>query len=292
MMPALPDSPRQKYPAVLDFTDLALVHVAKLGRQKNGGTTPFYDSFFTDDDVRKYFGDVRHRWRYGTMRRLFDKLFPHGRASVVDVGCGLGISLDHLPSSVDFVGVEFSRETVALARSIHPDRSAAFREGGFPNLPLEDGTCDFCIFLEVLEHLVDDRQALDELARIVRPGGYLLISVPAVFYWRSYRRLIGHLRHYDATNLYRMLSDHHFAIVERVPQFTRFWQSYHCLYVLFRLYEAIARRFVRAEYSVYETRVYQRLSTLILTELGKRSANDGSRSTFLLCCRETGGRAC
>jgi SAM-dependent methyltransferase len=139
--------------------------------------------------------------------------------------------------------------------------------------------------LEVLEHVGDDAQALEELSRIVRPGKYLLISVPNTYYWPLYRSLIGHYRHYTAQSLGELLNDSDFEVVERFRQFVRFWRYYHYAYVVLQVFERLVHKTGARNYSILESGVYRRLAALILRRLMSRVDERDPNSTFLLCQR-------
>ncbi len=245
----------------------------------------FYEAFFTADDVRKSLGDVRHDWRFGVLRRVYERLFPGG-ADVVDVGCGLGTALLYLPESARFVGVDVSARSLATARA-RSRGGAEFRRGGFPSLPAEPASFDLAVCLEVLEHVEDDEQAVRELCRILRPGGYLLVSVPGTHYWSEYRRLIGHLRHYSAASLDDLVAATGFEVVERFPQFTRVWRAYHYLYLGLRMVEIGVRGAGRRDWSIFDSAGYQRLSARLLRRLEARSGAPDPASTFVLCRKAT-----
>lgn len=81
-----------------------------------------------------------------------------------------------------------------------PDRHARSREGIAPEVaawPWRDGTFDGVVILDVLEHVVDDQQVLNEAARVLRAGGQLIVRVP-------YR---GPSAWIDPANVYRYVSD-------------------------------------------------------------------------------------
>ena len=54
----------------------------------------------------------------------------------------------------------------------------AFLAASIPEMPLSDNSVDLILCSEVLEHIVEDDRALNELSRVLYPGGWLLISVP------------------------------------------------------------------------------------------------------------------
>lgn len=271
-----------KHPGPLDVLDLAAVWLARARWRKHDSNPQFYDAFFDASHIEKYTGDVRHIWRYGVVRRLFDELFPDSDVRVVDVGTGIGVSLLYFPRSVRFVGLEYSANSLSLARRAHPGRDA-FVQAGFPHLPLASGAADFSICLEVVEHIADDQQAIRELHRILKPGGYLLISVPNTYYWPEYMSLIGHYRHYSGPGLRHQLQEAGFVVERQITQFTGLWQKYHYLYLLFRSWEFVVKKTVRPRYVVYRSHLYRWLAKWIIARLERRFREDDPRSTFILC---------
>ncbi|HVH51120.1 MAG TPA: class I SAM-dependent methyltransferase [Gaiellaceae bacterium] len=267
-------------PGVLDRVDLLLLRAAKRRRERWRGDAGFYEVYFTEDDVDKYALDVRSLWRFQVMRTAFEHAIPSGVATVVDVGCGLGAARTHLPERASYVGIDVSEQALELARKL-PGSGGDFRHGGFPRLPVDDESCDFAVCLEVLEHLPDDAQAVADLRRIVRPGGYLLVSVPSTYYWPEYRQLMGHLRHYTGTSLERLLAAHRFTVIERYRQFSTIWRLYHYAYVAGRAVEAVARN----RWSFYDSTIYRRGARRLLALLEPPTATTAN-STFVLARRQ------
>jgi SAM-dependent methyltransferase len=114
-----------------------------------------------------------------------------GAQRIVDVGCGDG-SATHLVSSLDprntVIGVDWSATALAQARA----RGLLVVQGGVDTsgLPLPDGCADVVIMSELIEHLVDTDTAVDEVRRVLRPGGVLLLSTPNLAAWFN-RGLVG-----------------------------------------------------------------------------------------------------
>jgi SAM-dependent methyltransferase len=101
---------------------------------------------------------------------------------IVDVGCGDGSAtglVRRLGHTV--VGVDWSMMALRNARR----HDLLLIRGGLdaPGLPLADGSVDLVIFSEVIEHIVDTDAAIDELHRVLRPGGRLLVSTPNLAAW-------------------------------------------------------------------------------------------------------------
>jgi SAM-dependent methyltransferase len=272
-------------PGVLDYLDLWLLRLAKLRRAKHESDEQFYDTFFTEGDVEKYLHDVRNSTRLKRIADTYRALFGDGPARVVDVGCGLGMPVRVLPEAADYLGIEYSQASLALARKAHAGRRAEFRQGGFPDLPTEEASADFTINLEVVEHVPDDAQAVCELGRITRPGGYMLFSVPSYFYWPDYMRLIGHYRHYSRAEIAARMDAAGFEILRGYPQMTAFWRGYHYVYVVFRAFETLVRKTVRRDFAFMDTGFYRWVAQRVENHVARHESRDDARSTFVLCRR-------
>jgi SAM-dependent methyltransferase len=123
-------------------------------------------------------GEPSYVWRAGQERRLQMILTAageraHGR--VLDDGCGLGLYLECLATRARFAcGVEYDAERAAQAGKRTPRVARAPAE----HLPFPPLTFDLVLSHEVLEHVADDRRALEEIVRMLRPGGRLVLFVP------------------------------------------------------------------------------------------------------------------
>jgi SAM-dependent methyltransferase len=107
------------------------------------------------------------------VRAYLDRL-PRG-TRVLDAGCGEGVLVDEYWEKLDILGVDpqYSSERVQLA--------------SVTALPFPDLRFDRALCLDVLEHLsfVDQRKALDELGRVLAPGGELVVTVPNLAHLQS-----------------------------------------------------------------------------------------------------------
>lgn len=125
--------------------------------------------------------ELRHWWFRGRRRVLVDLLRDHAAARsgplrILDYGCGTG---GNSPSYVPFgqvCGIEPDAEAIHLAGS----RGGAIlcRATG-TDLPFRPGSFDVVVASDVLEHIDDDARAVGEVARVLRPGGAFIFSVPA-----------------------------------------------------------------------------------------------------------------
>ncbi len=95
----------------------------------------------------------------------------------LDAGCGTGRHAAYFQSrGCSTIGVDQSLEMLEVATSEAPD--VQFLEGHFEALPLEDASVDIAVASLALCHLPDPTAAVIELARVLRPGGNLVISDP------------------------------------------------------------------------------------------------------------------
>lgn len=100
--------------------------------------------------------------------------------SVLEVGSGLGVFSSELAVAAgSYRGIEYDAETCSRAKLRVPN-SGWITQGDAHSLDYGDNTFDTVVCLEVLEHLHDYRKALDEIRRVLKPGGKLIASIPYV----------------------------------------------------------------------------------------------------------------
>lgn len=164
------------------------------------------------DFYRRYYEiEDRHWWFVGRRQiflRLLDCYFsaPAGRAgAVLDVGCGTGTMLGHLERYGTVRGVDASEEAV---RFCHERGVAGVTQADGVPLPFEPESFDLVTALDVIEHVDRDDELLAELRRITRPGGTLLVSVPAYrFLWGLQDEVSHHKRRYTARELRERMTE-------------------------------------------------------------------------------------
>ncbi len=100
---------------------------------------------------------------------------------------------------------------VAVARLSAAGGDARVGEAGA--LPFADGAFDLVCALDVVEHVAVERAVFAELARVCRPGGTLLLSVPLHAHaWSAFDTIVGHFRRYEPDQLRARIADHGFSI--------------------------------------------------------------------------------
>jgi SAM-dependent methyltransferase len=126
-------------------------------------------------------GDICFRRRCETIVEFLD---AHADDLVLDCGCGYGFTLRVLSKLTEarLVGLDLSAERVREVQKQLPSDRTTVVQGSGMSLPFATGSFDKAVCSEVLEHLPDDQAALSELFRILRPGGTLVVTVPAARY--------------------------------------------------------------------------------------------------------------
>jgi SAM-dependent methyltransferase len=142
--------------------------------------------------------DERHWWYRGRrliVRAELDRLPIAARARVLDAGCGSGRMLEELAAYGTVSGIELDPDAAAFAAS---RGVGEVKVGRLEELPWEGGTFDLITCLDVVEHTPDDRRTLAELRRVSKPGGWLLVTVPAYqALWSLHDAANHHYRRYS-----------------------------------------------------------------------------------------------
>lgn len=98
---------------------------------------------------------------------------------VVDIGCGAGtMAMIWAESGNSVIGLDVNEPLIELAgkRADESGLDVRFEVGTATGVPWDDGSADIYLMPELLEHVADWQSCLDEAARILRPGGILLLS--------------------------------------------------------------------------------------------------------------------
>lgn len=172
----------------------------------NRGANTMTDADFTlsrfealqEIEAKHFWFSARRRLLRGMLRQRFQAKI----GTLVDLGCGPGFNLGFWREfAQEVTGVDMHMSGPEhLPEGIHGLRADASK------VPLADGAADVVMALDLLEH-TDDIAVLHEAYRILRPGGTLLISVPAhPWLWSTRDVDAGHRRRYTRASLLDLLS--------------------------------------------------------------------------------------
>ena len=139
---------------------------------------------------------------------LIDRYLPSKQKTMgrkaLDLGCGAGLNLDHLQKYAEPVGTDFSEE--ALHFCLQRGHKLLCKADA-AELPFHDEQFDIITALDVIEHLDDDLIALQELRRTMKPGGLLVVSVPAYpLLWSYWDDILGHRRRYTTGSMREVMT--------------------------------------------------------------------------------------
>ena len=133
---------------------------------------------------------------------LLREYVPHKVPLLLDLGCGPGLNLAHWGAFADqVVGLDQHLNEQPFNNPTDTLGSPSIVDGDVTNLPFDTTSTDIILLMDVLEH-VEDEKALSEAFRVLRPGGTVLLSVPAhPWLWGARDVGANHLRRYTRRSL-------------------------------------------------------------------------------------------
>jgi len=162
-------------------------------------------------------------WWFAARRQLVADLIARhrprpGPLRLLDVGCGTGATLGRLQAFGLVVGLDRSPEALRYCR--RRDHQGLVR-ARVEQLPIASASVDVIAALDLLEHVPDDAAAAAELARALRPGGLLVLTVPALpALWSEHDEALEHRRRYRARRLRSLLEAAGLRVVRLSPLIT------------------------------------------------------------------------
>jgi SAM-dependent methyltransferase len=157
-------------------------------------------------------GEPSYVWRDGQERRLamiVKAAGPRIRGNILENGCGVGMYIEHLiPLGGTVYGLEYDLERANIAAT----RSKRILNAQGEFLPLPTGTFDLILSHEVIEHVQNDLAAVQEMIRVLKPGGRVVLFCPN----RGYP--------FETHGIY-WLGKYHFGNIPFVNYLPRIWRD-------------------------------------------------------------------
>lgn len=170
------------------------------------------------------YNDLRNRefdaYAHSKYRIILDRVNDSAPLSILNAGCGAGdLSFLLVQHGHKVHGIDPSPEHIALASEHAFDPRCTFVCSTIEDFePVELYDC--VIATDVLEHIEDDKAAANKLLAMVRPGGLLIIAVPALpILFGRHDEQLGHYRRYTKSGLWRLLNESGSVNLEQLRYF-------------------------------------------------------------------------
>jgi ubiquinone/menaquinone biosynthesis C-methylase UbiE len=162
----------------------------------------FYDSYFSSSNYNVFRYDV------GSFctRKLIISQINHKHGALLEIGTGISSLISDIKNSkglnFDCFGIDISATTISTVKKQFDELGirAELKVADAENLPFPDNTFDVIVSAHVLEHIRNDHLVIKECARILKPGGELIIFVPGrksgIATQEEFSKF-GHFRYYN-----------------------------------------------------------------------------------------------
>lgn len=174
---------------------------------------------YSDAEVEWQDRHVETHWWHVGRRRIVTRLLQAigngnrtgmNRPVLLEVGCGVGGLWRELAHLAWPIGLDRSAQAIRCAKR---RGYSSLIEADVVNLPVRSESVDGLLALDVLEHVPEDRCVLKEYFRCVRPGGWMVLTVPAhPWIWSNLDERAGHLRRYRFWDLSDKIQSAGFSI--------------------------------------------------------------------------------
>lgn len=135
--------------------------------------TSEYENIYKNE-ASHFFYVTNHNITLSLVKKYFK--IPRSRAKILDAGCGTGLLAKKLKSFGNTWGIDISSEAIKYAKK----RGIKTKNASVNKLPFKKNSFDLVVSLDVLYHKqVNDTKALKEFHRVLKPGGLVIIRVPA-----------------------------------------------------------------------------------------------------------------
>jgi ubiquinone/menaquinone biosynthesis C-methylase UbiE len=131
-----------------------------------------------DEDFYYDITEKEYLWKSEEIKEVIRAMEKNGSRKILEIGCGIAGIIPYLPQGTEYIGTDVSELALERARKIHSQSNTKFLIASADALPFQDSTFDFVLSFNVIEHCRKPKTALDEILRVLRPGGGIAITGP------------------------------------------------------------------------------------------------------------------
>ena len=158
--------------------------------------------------IRYYDYERNHWWfkaRNKILINLIRKYTNQDKPAIVNIGAATGYSSKLMESIGKVISVEYDPESYHF---IKDELQLNAVQGSILGLPFQDERFDVVCAFDVVEHVENDKKAIDEMIRVCKPGGIILVTVPAFqFLWSGHDIINHHFKRYRRSEIKKLFSN-------------------------------------------------------------------------------------
>jgi len=153
--------------------------------------------------------DTQHIVNLSAYEWAVERLGPLSGAAILDAACGAGFGSYSVAADAEWVvGVDLSVPAVVEAGSHYRRSNLSFAAMDCSTMGFRDARFDAVLSFETIEHVANDHQYVDEIARVLRPRGTLVLSTPRAPFPGAVPESPNHVREYTWDQLEELLAPH------------------------------------------------------------------------------------
>lgn len=189
--------------------------------------------------IQEYERLERYYWWFVGRRRIIEKVlekyFSGKNLNILDWGCGPGGNFKFLKKYGEIIGVDASDEAIRACREKGIQQVSKAQELSEFH---PEKKFDLVTNFDVLEHIQEDEKFIYDLGRVLNPGGFVLVTVPAHrFLWTGLDAVLGHKRRYSRSEICQKFKRSGYQIV-KASYFVFFLSP---AFVLYRFFQKLKK---------------------------------------------------
>jgi len=209
-----------------------------------------------------------HWWwigRKNIIKSLLNSKGTRSKNMILDAGCGTGSNITFFNQFGTTYGIDISSVATNFCRRRGIKN---VKTGDVSKLPYKNNFFDIVSCMDVLEHIENEEKAINEMLRVLKPGGILILTVPALpFLLSKHDNAQGHFRRYNRKYLKKILKSSGFE-EERISYFNTLLSF---PIILLRLlsklepFSSLADFDAKINYDIYKARTFNSLLASIFS---------------------------